>query len=530
MNPKNFNPLLNAYDRDILMGTQQDPILQEDPNASVGLYPSQVDFYGKPIASSNKLEEMKNALQQYQALSKPSDSPGIMDQAPVVAVKDEIIQPPSEMPNQPIVAPVIDAMQREETNNPRDIDFSYEQLQKVLQNRDAAGLQNVLLRAGMMANQGIARMGGADVKPDEGALQALSKQGNVGLENFTTKMRAYGEIEEQDPASDISKFTRERAKEVMKKINPNFDINQFDNMSAAQLKKLGFNIQSIAQQRQPEVRFERVQDEEGNVRLKAFDKVTGQEVRDLGVAGFANQFRTDPNTGELISLSPSNVGIGPRQVSGQKQIKSEEVLKEVGEVKPRTAFQINKLLNPKTKVLVDNAKKEFTKETEEARRVVAGLDGTGEMLKLAESNPSAKPIAAAAITRLFEKGVLTDKDVVRYVERQGIFNSVEDYMTRVSSGTFNKAQERQLLQALEQYKKQQMEQINNIASQKAENVSGYIDPSLNVKSNELKDMIYTEPKNQGTEKVLVVSPDGERGWIPKKQLEAAKKQGYTEVK
>ena len=469
----------------------------QDIAYSVNSMPPQVDFQPKmnPNMSSEELERLLN---NYTQLKTPSRN--IEDVTPITrpstSVTETLPPPPSQI----------------------------EVLQDLLQKREQSNLNNILLRAGMMGNEAIAQGRGARVPVNEGALKALEEQAQQPLESFATRVKSKDVLEMQDPNSDISKFTRERAKEMMARINPNFDIKQFDKMSASQLESLGFKFAGT-QMRQPEVRFERVQDEFGNVRLKAFDKITGEEVRDLGTAGFASQFRTDPNTGELIGLNPANLSTGPRQISGTpRQVVSEERDEAKG---PKSAFEINKMLNPKTKQVVNDVKKEFIKETEEARKVIAGLDGTKKMLDLAEKNPAGKPIAAAAVTRLFEKGVLTDKDVERYVIRQGIFNSAEDYAAQLSSGTFSKEQVIQLAQALDAYKRQQQEQVDKIARQKAENVAGYIDPNLNLSSKDLSNMIYTKPKSE--QKVKIQLPDGRVGSIPEAKLQEALKRGAKVV-
>jgi hypothetical protein len=232
-----YNPLLpNLYNN-----PNVDMIAQEDPNASTIPYAPQMDL----DVEADKLTQYKSLLEKLQPKSPEINIPyrmGYEEQIPDAKLVSQPLPtrmpsasaPEVEMPEAPM-----DARMREETTNPRDIDFSYEKLQEVLKNRDSSGLNNMLLRAGMMANQGIARMGNADVKPDEGALQALSKQADMPLENFSTKLRAYGEIELQDPKSDISKLSRDRAIAALKKTNPNIDTSSYENLSAAQLKQLG---------------------------------------------------------------------------------------------------------------------------------------------------------------------------------------------------------------------------------------------------------------------------------------------------
>lgn len=400
-----YNPLLPK----LYNNPNVDMIAQEDPNASIGPYPAQVDYYGNPIQEQvAKTQKLLNEFNELKSKPKAPATNSFEDQyAQEDAEASMDISEPKD--NQPKTIQA--AVQANEPQQP--FKYSQDALEQILRGRNDSSLSNGLLRAAMMANQGIARMGNADVKPDEGALQALSKQGDIPLENFSTGLKASTETELVDPNSDISKFARERAKEVMKSINPNFKGEQFNNMSASQLEKLGFKFAPQGKGG-AKLEFNTIQDESGILKRIAFDPYTGEVVKDLGIAGMPYAITTDPVTGKPQMIDRTNPNAVANVLGGKPATNNQIEQPKPKSTKDTDIEYLNSIRNDDP-----NRYKEVQKTLEsvrddkaiqEIKNAVDSIDVSREMVN--KNLPGSAPMLARALLTIYESGGrFTDQDV-----------------------------------------------------------------------------------------------------------------------
>lgn len=257
----NLMPLPNEMD------TEKDTIFMEDPNASRGTMPPQIDFPMEqprmnPNMSSEELEKLLKDYSQVQFPVRTEAPPAVNNFENLLSLLNTSKAPQAprtegtstirSTPNRSIedITPTI----RPTPSVPEDVtqlvnpptasekpvaQTQMEVLEKLLKAREGAGNINLALRAGMMANEAIAQNRGAKVPTNEGALKALEQQAQQPLESFATQVKSKDVLEMQDPNSDISRMARERAKKIIQEMSPGMDLSRFENMSASQLEKLG---------------------------------------------------------------------------------------------------------------------------------------------------------------------------------------------------------------------------------------------------------------------------------------------------
>ncbi len=309
-------------------------------------------------------------------------------------------------------------------------------------------------------------------------------------QNQLDALKVGNEEQMNDPNSDISKFAKEQAVALAKRVGMNPEtIAKLENMSAKQLENLGFK--SITSNLQPKLRFERIKDENGVVRTVAIDDRTGQVVSDIGQTGFATQFRTDKRTDEILGLDSSNPFTKPIQITGPKSAA------KTTENKPKeitNEFDLQNVLDNKKYSQFTDLRKQFDSEIKEDRAAASKLDGVIKLLKEAEKNPAAAGQAKTAVAKIFEKGVLTDQDVVRYAQRLGILNQLQDKFAQITEGTFTKELARDVSESLKVYNQGLEDSLNKRAQSRAEQFRGALDPSLPITTIDLSKMLYSDFK------------------------------------
>lgn len=322
---------------------------------------------------------------------------------------------------------ILNDVKQFDSSKPEKNALSVEDLENLLKQRQSSYRNIGLLDAANDISSGIARLSGAKV--DKPNLDNLYKQADMPLQDFSTKLKGNTEVEMSDPNSDISKFSRERAQEMMKRFNPKFDVKQFENLSAAQLEKLGFKS-ALSQSAQPKVQFQRILDENGNVKLKAFDTATGNEVQDLGIAGFANQFRNDPNTGNITQLSPSLRGGNPTLLgkSNADYIKPNE---------QSTQKMNRKDLTPNDKKLLDDTRAKLA-SNDQYKAAQDAVDASQSVDILLANGKVNGDIVRALQNKLAratgEKGAMTENDVAPFGGRASILDRFERMLTTNING------------------------------------------------------------------------------------------------
>lgn len=383
------------------------------------------------------------------------------------------------------------------SNNP-SLDYYRSLLSKAQKDR-SENLRdvNMLMGANQIA-QGIAMRRGAKIGAGETAVNALRQQADMPVTEFkesqkneTDALNIINEQQMNDPMSDISQFAQKQAVAIAKRMGINEEaVSKLQGMTARQLENLGFI--SIGSSLNPRLRFERIKDADGKVKTIAVDERTGEIVKEIGQTGYATQFRTAPGTKEIIGLDSSNVYqppvniTGPEAVSASKEIKKDSLNKPI-----QSEFELQKVLDTKKYDQFNKARESFDSEVKEDKNAASKLDGVIKLLDEAVKNPAASGQAKTAVAKIFEKGVLTDQDVVRYAQRMGILNQLTDWFSQITEGTFTPELSRDISSSLKVYNSGLEDSLNKRALSKAMQIKGMIDPKIAVQEDDLAKMMYS---------------------------------------
>lgn len=376
--------------------------------------------------------------------------------------------------------------------NLSEIDLS--RLKDAQESRRSGDRSALLARAGEQAITAMTKFRGGDYKGDDSLAKYFEQKGGRGVEelgeeqkftsqemkNISDKMDLGNEQQLNDPTSGISELYRQVAAKRGYQVPPN--------ISAKQLEKMLPTIKSLAEREKKNYRFERVTGPDGSVRLMAFDAENPTSKIDLGQAGFAQDTRVDPRTGELITINKASGSARdlttPGEVADQQPPAD---LTEGASVQPTpSAFQ---RLNVNQRKAVDTLQKQFATEAKDEISAIANVDGALELVNLAMTNPTALSSAKAQIARLFEKGVMTDADVERYTVNNGIANKFMDAANEMMSGTITADKARLLKETLQAVAKIKQKSLSARARQKASILTARGD--VQATPDELAPLIYS---------------------------------------
>lgn len=379
-------------------------------------------------------------------------------------------------------------------------------------------------------------------------LQGLKKQSEQPIQDLLAQGKVVetdNELQMSDPNSDISKFARERAVASATKMGiPAETISKLQSMSAKQLEKLG--LFSKTAQANRGVRSERITGPDGVTRTVLIDNNTGETIRELGQSGFSSQFRTDPETGNIIGLSPSNPNKAPIGVTGGKAGPKEKTITspngETKEVDYSTPTALNKI-NPKLYTDFKKTQDEFNKDMKDSREVATSVTNLAAKLKPGQNMKIDSGLLGGIQTQAAkmagQKGVLTDQDLVKFAGAGGVSATID----RFFSGNFDGEMSEQDVNFFKAFAKKMegslAEDIANrsklytgqILNESKEYLPGLTEADVQKWLNVDQVAPSVQKQNAPTsDKVKVILPDGRTGMIPKENLQKALEKGAKEVK
>lgn len=379
--------------------------------------PEEVSASVEPIKSSVDLEsEMREA--------RELDAP-IPEDKTSAELAGEML---SEMGPIPDAAP--------KANKYQEILEAYRSL-KPKQEQYQDQLRNIgMLQGANQIAQGFARGYGVDIGAGEAGIKSLQQQAEEPLtavkRQMSTGKEAIGledDISMADPDSDVSKFYREQAYAVLKKLRPESDYEgKLEGMSASQLQKLpGMkNLGATLGQQSPWIATDRV-DEEGNpIR---FNKMTGEyslaDGRLIKPGSYTTRDITKKNALGLYERQSDlirNAGSSPKGMesvpdSSGKMVPKEAEYKDIFKNAPDVAKEFNKIR--------DN----FTKDMKESREVATSVTNLASKLKPGPNGEVDSGLLGGIQTQAAkmagQKGVLTDQDLVKFAGAGGVVPKIE---------------------------------------------------------------------------------------------------------
>lgn len=361
-----------------------------------------------PLASQEEID-------QIQSIPMPEAQKGVKPVSPTVTPAQPEITP--EEPETAVPQEVTD----------QDPVVRRKNLLEELQKLRAEKNQNAtMLMAGNQIAQALALRHGAKIGDGSEAVAALRKDAEQPIKDYAEQIAN----EEDDATSDVSKFMRERAYSLLKTINPE---KQYDleNMTANQLKKAFGNKLMGSASDKPNTRYVTIQEPDGSIRSKLIDMTTGEVIRDLGYAGYANTIKETPQGMQSFSKSVPTQG---GQIMGQRPEAPKAAPGSTEEpIRPLSDY-IN--LGEEYKKSIAKAQDDFIKdpniksirETASAltlmdQKLKPGMDGSKLMDGIDSGMLGGIQTQAAKLAG--QKGVLTDQDLVKFAGAGGVPAAIE---------------------------------------------------------------------------------------------------------
>jgi hypothetical protein len=347
--------------------------------------------------------------------------------------------------------------------------------------------------------QGVARGFGKEIGNDDAFVKQLIDQAEVPVKEIEELKKGTDvqlSMDLSDPTSDISKFAREQAASQMSKLNPNFDPNLFDNMSAAQLDKLGFKSvgaagSSIRTPQQTDYESPDGQPLSYNpsegVSGTFYNILTGKKYEGpLPRRKIINMFK-DEATGNLMLRDRTNImKIAPESATVTKAQTEAKITR--------------KELAPKEKDLLDKTRESLTSDpsykaskeaTDGAENAIALLDGGKEI-----GGDLIRAVQTMLAKSAGNSGVMTEQDVAGFNGRADVISRLERAKKSLTenklpegdrkflkkyANAMKRAARRNMLQVADLYKTQLSDDlgINNDQAAGLLNIEQRSDPKVN---------------------------------------------------
>ena len=418
-----------------IFGSLADKVGREPVDVAARMTPGATLYNGVPsVEPSVDLQELLNNYYKKDAVEKPAEKKPIEQKDErQIAAELEGAPPKEELPAAAVeeasLPPVISKRIEE---GPR---YSFLDRLKEAQEERRQGLD-----AGLIAS------GGEDFNaaltgytPKTSLSNYFKSQADLGVQEITEDLNA------QKTQADINKTIAE-AELTGVLTNPNSPIsvaarqaaskagiNIPEGVSAQQLQELGLLKNLLGgSQSDKKLRFETIfNPQTGQSEIVGLDPITGETVKNAGVAGFAPMVATNPYTGDrgIISRSDPKAGkdfFTQREATGAGD-SSEPASK---------TYQVYAKLQPEQRKFVNTQTDKYEKEVQESRSAVTSARTVRDILS---SGRELKGDILRAIQNQLaratgEVGVMTDKDVAPFGGRADIVSQVNRTIQNLATG------------------------------------------------------------------------------------------------
>lgn len=415
---------------------------------------------------------------------------------------------------------------------------TYQQLINA-QNANQGNMRNIgMLGGASKMAQGIATTQGGKIDANEAGMKQLLEQSAQPVSDIKDRIKLGGD-EMNSPDSDISKFMREQAYAVLKKISPESDYaGKLEGMSAEMLKKIPGLGKALESKNAVEkaVGFGQFINGKTNEPLyfdqadkKVKNSITGEVVapgtpivRPIALANaFGGRDYVNPQ-GNIEVMSSKRANIAPEQMDKQAEVSGFKP-----DEKQREALD-------KEKGRVDGLTKNVNEKLGAASRILGALDGDSKQ---------AMAVIKTQMPRLAgEVGNLNQSEQEVWQGSQGLLDKVYQYLVTKADSELTEDNKQELRKILGIFLKeaetsrtaimdnsiQSLAEIHNIPPSFAKKVYPAI-KSLNERQKQVVDGdIKTPDKSTSNSKpkegmVRFIDSNGKSHDIPKDKLEAAKK-------
>ena len=290
----------------------------------------------------------------------------------------------------------------------------------------------MMFAGGNKIAQGLARGYGAEIGDNSEGVKMLQDQANLPVSDIEAQMKLGG-TDMNDPASDISKFTRQQAYALLKKMDPKTDYaGRLEEMSAMQLSKLPGMKNAMGSSSGPEwVATDRVTKDGSPIK---FNKRTGTyangltgEALEAGAYAARDILRKDQLTGNYGIGTAQGMTVLPTNYGGMKPVAAKEN-PETGKVEDVKYGDFAKQA-PKQAEEFRKMQIEFNKDMKDSREIATSTTNLSHKLTPGPNGEIDSGLLGGIQTQAAkmagQKGVLTDQDLVKFAGAGGVAAKLE---------------------------------------------------------------------------------------------------------
>lgn len=414
-----------------------------------------------------------------------------------------------------------------------------EQYKKLTENKQKTNSNLDMLMGGNQIAQAIASGYGGKIGDGSEAVNQLKKSSEAPVADLLGQGKAVdtqSDIEMADPASDISKFARERAIANATKMGlAAEDLKRLENMSAKQLEKLGlFKADAAANQASKlGLYYTTIRDDKtGQDRVVGINRQTGEIVNDIGGKTYADKIIENKQTGQTEVYKQ---GAGVNTLDKSNTQTPEEAAKKQEETKTEysSPTALNKV-NPKLYKKFNDLQSDFSKDMKDSREVATSVTNLAAKLQPGQSMKIDSGLLGGIQTQAAkmagQKGVLTDQDLVKFAGAGGVSAAID----RFFSGNFDGEMSEQDVNFFKAFAKKMesslAEDINNrsklysgqILNESKDYLPGLTEQDVNQWLN-VQQVAPVVQQKAASGKVTIQDSNGKTHVIDADKLEAAKK-------
>ncbi len=384
-----------------------------------------------------------------------------------------------------------------------------------------------LLRAGAGIGQAIAGGVSGNFNTDLSGFDYLNKMTEAPVQDFENQVKMQPQItgirdqdQMRDPSSAVSEFYRQMA------LKRGFDPQMVEGKSAWDLSEMS---KVLGRPQQAGKSFQQVRirnPQTGVIETRLVNMQTGEVGNSVGEAGFAQQVRVNPRSGETIVVNPAS-GQQVGALSGPAPQTPEAAQAKVPEVnRENLTVSQQKRLDDARKELLDDTKD--TRGQLEAAKNINGMINTGGSIDIDFVRAIQNQLARAS----GERGAMTEGDVAGFGGSPAIMDSLKRWVSLKSFGKLPEDDKKRLtglaklMQArAEAYMKQRTAYFTNNMYQDLKAAPNFQGAQIAPQSVEklIGSDVYTNP-NFGKVPVVEIAT-GKRGFIPEDRVEEAIKSG-----
>lgn len=341
-------------------------------------------------------------------------------------------------------------------------------------NEDAFNKRNndqtmaLLLKASQQIGQGAANRFAPNYKADTSIADTLYKQADQNITDISAKQKLTNDQFDLDNNAELNDLKSPMSGILKQKFlerYPKTDPQKLDQLNGAQILKLLPELRNqtmldLRARRLSQFKTTNIEGPDGKVYKALVNPDTGEIVNTGNIAGFAPSVVKDSYTGEnkLVSKGTGTTKTVDSSASSAPAVPGQEVKQSPFEqFNPKMRENFNKVHRAEFEKDI--------KDDEQAMGKIQSIKDLGQQIINGNGNLSA---FASQLGSFYQKGVLSDQDVVRYIQRYDVGGKLQDSFNKVMTGQLSPETVQNILGALTAVENSRNQFINNQAKEQAQ--------------------------------------------------------------